>query len=78
MLASFRETPEGQKRKDCLWRLSSGIMFDGKYYNATDYPLFEDDFWIAEVSGKICRGIESWKIDDTTGKVTYLRSSLDK
>ena len=53
-------------------------MFDGKYYKATYYPLSQNDYWIAEASGNNCRGIESWKIDDDTGTVTYLGSSLDK
>ena len=48
----------------------------GKNGHATYYV--RSDFWLVEVSGYDCKGIETWKIDDDTRKVTYEGSSLDK
>jgi hypothetical protein len=50
----------------------------GKNGQATYYPNSSPDYWLVEVSGYDCKGIETWKIYDDTGKVTYVGSSLDK
>ena len=54
------------------------LVTTGKNRQFTYYTNSSPDYWLVEVSGYDCKGIETWKIDDDTGKVTYQGSSLDK
>jgi hypothetical protein len=63
------ETGKTTEEWECL------VTF-GKNGKATYYV--RRDFWLVEVSGYDCKGIETWRIEDDTGEVTYQGSTLDK
>ena len=64
---------------------SQGISFYASRRLGTPSPPIpwytferEGDWWVVEVTGPSCRGIETWMIMDDTAEVAYLGSSLDK
>jgi hypothetical protein len=86
MLTYYVDTPKGGEYKRCLNFATGGITIGFANQASAFYvppsPLAsfapkQDDYWIIEVSGTGCKGIEKWHIDDDTGEVTYQGNSLD-
>ena len=80
LLASYAQTPEGKQHWECLVYAYTNHAGANEtktlYFHSTS--LFARDYWSVEVTGPSCKGIQTWYIDDDTGKVTYQGSSLDK
>ena len=73
---SYGNSPEAKEHYSCVTNASSKISRRDDsvkvYYRPTT------DTWLIEATDRFCKGIVKFEVEDNTGKVTYLGSSLDK
>ena len=75
----------GGSRQANYYSFSQGNLFAFDRILGTPTPPMpwytleqEGDWWVVELTGPNCRGIETWLIMDDTAEVAYIGSSLDK
>ena len=75
LLESYKNSPDREIHAYCLGhRMIPGLRRLGM---VGEYQP-QQKTWRIEVTGGSCRGIEYFSIDDITGEVSYVGSSLDK
>ena len=76
LIESYNQTSAGKQFENCLWRHTNYSRFNTRAvkieYNS------EERIWNVEATGGSCKGIEYFTVDDVTGEVSYLGSSLNK
>ena len=75
LLESYKNSPDGEIHAYCLGQ--SMIPGLRRFGMVGEYQP-QQKTWRIEVTGGSCRGIEYFSIDDITGEVSYVGSSLDK
>ena len=77
LIESYNQSADGKRFEKCLWMpVDSGSRFSVRADRIEYKP--EENRWHIQATGGSCKGIESFSVDDQTGEVSYLGSSLDK
>ena len=68
ILESYTDSPEGRQDvrvDDCLGQYPTHLHYSVKWWYMSD----NSDRWMVTAAGHSCDGVQTWYIDDNTGKV---------
>ena len=77
LLYSYTDSSDARRFKDCLWWYKEYTESNILRSRITTYEPTEGR-WRIDFTGDSCKGIASFSVNDLTGEVSYLGSSLDK